>query len=369
MQNIKIYYLINQLLDNRNINRFNFNKFSKKKIKIRVINFYNQNKFKYSKFEYYNFYDNKFKLVKDIIFNRPKYFVDISNKTIVEIFIQRLLTIFGSKRVIFDIGLIPVEKIKYGLLRYFLKNKRYLNFFCKIIERIFYKLIFLAILPRVDVSFTSGIVGRKLATSRKDKKIVQAHNLDFDNFLKINKKKNNSKNLIVYIDQNIENSIDFEMDGIKFYNVKKFNKTISKFLSSFGSKVVIAGNNRRKIKKNIFGIKTIYNKTDQLIKDSKLVISHNSTALQYAVLFKKPIILLSTKEIQLIPTMHKNILILKKLLNCNYHFLKDDFSKKKKINYKFNKKLYSKYINDYITENPNNKRKFFDLILNNLDLN
>ena len=29
MQNIKVYYLINQLLDDRNINRFNFEEFSK----------------------------------------------------------------------------------------------------------------------------------------------------------------------------------------------------------------------------------------------------------------------------------------------------------------------------------------------------
>ena len=81
--------------------------------------------------------------------------------------------------------------------------------------------------------------------------------------------------------------------------------------------------------KNIFGIKTIYNKTDQLVRDSKLVIGHNSTALQYAVLFEKPIILLSTKEIQLIPSMHKNILILKKLLDCDYYFLKIILLKRK----------------------------------------
>ena len=368
MQNIKVYYLINQLLDDRNINRFNLEEFSKRKIKIRVINFYKQNNIKYSKFEYYNFYDNKFKIIRDVILNRPKYFVDISNKTVKEIFLQRLLKIFGSKRIIFDIGLIPVEKLKYGLLRYFLKNKKYLKFILKTIERIFYKLIFLIVLPRADISFTSGKIGRKLATLRKDKKIVLAHNLYFDNFLKLNKKKKKLKNLVVYIDQDVENSIDFKMDEIKFHDVQNFNKTILKFLDSFGNKVIIAGNNRRKVKKNIFGIKTIYNKTDQLVRDSKLVIGHNSTALQYAVLFEKPIILLSTKEIQLIPSMNKNILILKKLLDCDYYFLKDNFVKKKKINYKFNKKLYSRYINNYITENPNNKKKFFELVIKNLEL-
>ena len=211
-----------------------------------------------------------------------------------------------------------------------MKNKKYLKFILKTIERIFYKLIFLIVLPRADISFTSGKIGRKLATLRKDKKIVLAHNLDFDNFLKLNKKKK-LKNLVVYIDQDVENSIDFKMDEIKFYDVQNFNKTILKFLDSFGNKVIIAGNNRRKVKKNIFGIKTIYNKTDQLVRDSKLVIGHNSTALQYAVLFEKPIILLSTKEIQLIPSMHKNILILKKLLDCDYYFLKDNFVKKKKL--------------------------------------
>ena len=111
----------------------------------------------------------------------------------------------------------------------------------------------------------------------------------------------------------------------------------------------------------MYNFKTKYFKTERLIKDSKVVISHRSTALQYAILFSKPIILLSTPELKKIYQIHKYILILKKYINCNYFFLDDDLKNKFRINYKIDLKFYKKYIKNYIKENIKNKNNFLNI--------
>ena len=82
-------------------------------------------------------------------------------------------------------------------------------------------------------------------------------------------------------------------------NRDEYWQKIDKFLSLLQAKTgidpVIAAHRRRN---GDFPIKRkfILNKTPNLIKDSKLVVCHSSTALHYAVLFKKPIVLLNIKE-------------------------------------------------------------------------
>ena len=56
-----------------------------------------------------------------------------------------------------------------------------------------------------------------------------------------------------------------------------------------------------------------------MIAGSKFVIGHNSTALQYAILFKKPILLITTKEIKKLIKYTNIFLILKILLDVNIY--------------------------------------------------
>ena len=159
----------------------------------------------------------------------------------------------------------------------------------------------------------------------------------------------------------MNNNEDLKNDYVKFENFNNTEKKIKNFLNNLNLEVKVAGSNRRLRKKNLYNFKTKYFKTERLIKDSKVVISHSSTALQYAILFSKPIILLSTPELKKIDQIHKHILILKKYINCNYFFLDDDLKNKFRINYKINLKFYKKYIKNYIKENIKNKNNFLNI--------
>ena len=64
-------------------------------------------------------------------------------------------------------------------------------------------------------------------------------------------------------------------------------------------KSIIAAHPRRD-KKDLPNIdkRFIFNKTPQLIRDSALVVLHHSTAISLAVLFKKPMVLLTLDEFE-----------------------------------------------------------------------
>jgi hypothetical protein len=54
-----------------------------------------------------------------------------------------------------------------------------------------------------------------------------------------------------------------------------------------GKKIIIASHMRRNINDQPIKRKFIFDKTIDLIKNSKLVIAHSSLSLQWAILFKK----------------------------------------------------------------------------------
>ena len=95
-----------------------------------------------------------------------------------------------------------------------------------------------------------------------------------------------------------------------------------------------------------------FDKTVELIKDSKLVIAHDSTAVHLAVLFKKPILFLTMEKFKKRLIKHQEIKKLSKLTGGKMLNL-DKFSCSKK-NFHANKflrvdkKKYDKFINDYL---------------------
>jgi hypothetical protein len=107
-----------------------------------------------------------------------------------------------------------------------------------------------------------------------------------------------------------------------------------------------------------------------MIAQSKLVIGHNSTALHYAILFKKPILLISCNELKKIDPIQKHSMNLKKLIGCQYfdidNFDIDNFDLKKKKLFKVNKKKYDSYIFKYIKNKKSENMNFFQIFKKNL---
>lgn len=196
-------------------------------------------------------------------------------------------------------------------------------------------------------------------------------------------KKKSKKNLIVYIDQEFENSFESKITNNKhnLMNKDKFFNCLDLIFKDIESrdktqKIIIASHFRRS-KKNLFdkNRKNFFNKTIDLIYNSKLVIAHNSTAINYAILFKKPILLLNFKILDSISLINGKVtesfadeLKLQKLdidLNYNYDFKQID-------NFKFsniNLLKYDKYNTKYLCfkKNQNVSKSIWDCISSNIN--
>ena len=123
----------------------------------------------------------------------------------------------------------------------------------------------------------------------------------------------------------------------------RINNFLSLIKKETGLTTIIAAAHRRKKNDLPINQKFIFNRTAHLIKDAKLVISHSSTAVLLAVLFRKPIILLNIKEFQNKQTSILNLKNYQKLLGCNIINLEqtlrlNKFSLKKNLN--VNEKKY-----------------------------
>lgn len=332
--NKKIYFLINQELNKRNLNRLSYLYFKKKKWDVNFYNFFYKPYKKKLSFETY-IKKNIFSIM--IVFfkiQEKTFYCDLSQRSFYEILLQFLLKLKNCKRFTIDIGNIPLTP-----------KKREITFF-----KFFKKILHYFLLPKAEIAFTSGSEGRRAAVTQKIKKIIDCHNLDYDFFLE--NKKNLKKNIITYIDQDFGNSIDFKMDNINFEEIKNFNLGIKNFLKKLNKiqEVVVAGNPRRKIKKKLFNTKTIYGQINQLIKKSSLIVTHNSTAAQLAVLYKKPLLYICTNETKKINQLHLSSCIFAKHLGLKVHDIEKISTaqiikyKKKGINLKKYKKFEEKYI-------------------------
>ncbi len=362
----QIIIILNQPIDERNISRFYLKKLSKITKNFHIINFHNKFK-KKNNFLNSNLLKINIKNIINLILkNKRGYYIDFSNKSIKEMFFLKFLSLLGYKRITVDVGLIPVQNTRYHILRSNLNNNEFLKFFFNIIIRFIYKIFYKFLVPKIDIAFTSGSEGKFLSKKKKAIKIIEAHNLDYDNYLNT-KHKITEKNYAIYIDQDFADNDDLKNDGIKF-DSKNFEKKMKNFLNRFNQKIInvkIAGSNRRKVKKNLFNFTTKYLMTDIMIAQSKLVIGHNSTALQYAILFKKPILLISCNELKKIDQIQNHLMNLKKLIDCKY-FNIENFDFKKKNLFKVNKKKYNSYIIKYIKNKKSEDINFFQILKKNL---
>ena len=113
------------------------------------------------------------------------------------------------------------------------------------------------------------------------------------------------------------------------------------------------------------------NKTFELIKEAELVVAHSSTTLQLAVIMKKPIIIVTTDEIQnqfhaksydqLIENYAK--LLGKKIINLNHLSEINDFSDYLNID---NKK-YENFIDTYVKTKGSPEKLVWDIVIKHIE--
>lgn len=231
--------------------------------------------------------------------------------------IDRYLSFIGGKKIYIESGTMPdftkeikknyinYLKIHYKNNKYWLLNKIKSKIFTTIKNFISRKII----IPTTNIYFATNektfSYYKKISNGKQVFKIDACEMVNFKEFKKI---KNKNKKSTVFIDQELENPFDQRLNYGNAGTIYKkehywskldilFDK-ISKNPNNF--KVNIAAHPRREKKnlpsKRIF----IFNKTLQLISESKLILGHHSLALHYAILLRKPILFIySSKQIRI----------------------------------------------------------------------
>ena len=203
-------------------------------------------------------------------------------------------------------------------------------------------------------------------------KIIHGHSWDFSSILVNKLKKNLSlKNYAVYLDAP---GPKFLSDSYMFS--KKFPETVKHTYPSLNNffsylelkkrlKVVIAPHPKTRIKdkSSLFNYRrVISNKTQELIKDSKFIITRNSTAVIFAAYYKKPIILFYTNE-TINTASHRQTINLAKSLNVSVVNINKFKSIDLKKVLKIDKNIYDEYLLKYCTT-KHNKSPNYKLITN-----
>ena len=222
------------------------------------------------------------------------------------------------------------------------------------------------------------------AGSKKKKKF---NNINFTKSIKFNtwdysnilhyKKKIKLKNYFVFVDGAGPKDVsDREFLGTKHYLTPDVWYNDLKFFLFHLKKIynldlIILNHpfsSKKKVQKYYKGIKNFSNKTQQLIKNSEFVVTRQSTAISYALYYRKPILLIYSDQNKKDYYDFNISLKLSKILKLNSFNIND--LKKKSFtdkHMKINLFAYNKYISSYLSER---KKKLSNSdILNNIIMN
>jgi hypothetical protein len=144
----------------------------------------------------------------------------------------------------------------------------------------------------------------QLNTSKGNPSIIKAHNFDYDFIIAENTTENDQKaGGIVFLDANEAYHSDFVSLGIKPYVTAAnyypvMSAGLSQIAEALSCDVKIAAHPRSDYAKKSYkySYPILKDQTFELIKKASVVVSHGSTSLQWSVYMRKPIILVTTDE-------------------------------------------------------------------------
>ena len=237
--------------------------------------------------------------------------------------------------------------------------------FLKIVTAKIFRIMFV---KKYDLSFNAGSEAKKYIYSKKN---LSIHLCDYDDFLECANSK--GKNFTVFLDINLPNSIDTKILGLKKYEPNYYYLSLNKFFvnfeKKFQTKIVIAGHPNTKKFNDLYNKRPIYfDKTAQLVKNCKYVISHHSTSISYAVLNYKPLIFIYNKQMQN-TYEEKEITNFSSYLNRGAPILIENFDRKKNLNIKkISKKAYDDYKYRYIVSKSVENKASLEIIEDKINL-
>ena len=205
---------------------------------------------------------------------------------------------------------------------------------------------------------------------------IYASSYDYGTYLKkkLNKKCSfKKKNYAVFIDTYFPYHPEHKINTNAFIDAKRYFRQLTNFFDLFeqqtNMEMVVALYPRADLKKypkNFKKFKIIENDTVNLIKSSKIVFTHGSSAKNFAVMYKKPIIYLTTNLIENLKYMYdhtyERYLLKSKIINIE-NINKNHLLDKKKI-FNYDKKRYESYFNKYIKHPKATEKPWYEVFYN-----
>lgn len=314
----KIVYLIQQPLDKRNYDRFGIQVWINRGWEVEIWDLtaytnslvwenFHKTKHKLKKFRGYFPISNKNQLSQAYkrLMN-VKYYIDLAGDDLISIKVKLVLKKMGVKRVSFSTGAIPVPRYDIRLRRLKSKIKSGAIEFCKwFVSVLLCKFAAIFIKPGIIVVSGQSTISSHLAWHSQ--KVLKAHSLDYDIYLDLSKSiKDADEEYAVFIDSDYCFHSDYiYLDEASPATPGNYFPAISKGLrkiaNSLGVSVIVAAHPRSSYQQTscdyFDGLPIKYGNTAKLIRDCKFVVCHDSTAVQFAVLFQKPIIFITTDEL------------------------------------------------------------------------
>ena len=390
MSDIKVIYLVDQELTQRDVMRYGIYEFSHEGVELEVWDCFGIINNKPSDLEFHSIENIKVVAVNDshdiscnIKKNRKNFFIDLLLRPMAVPLFMGIKSNGG--RIVRHKGVQPFSNWKpsfFQRIRFFFvkyknsKNKLY------VIKKIVNRILRLRFDLGVSVDKTSELVDVWMCAGRisadnivfgKDSHILWTHHYDYDVYL-LHGKEADDKGYVLYLD-----NADFYHPDINLLDYKpqlsfdRFSKSIGKFLSHLSNelnyRVIVAGHPRVKyehLSKIYSSFEVIQNKTAELVKNSSLVVAMDSTAINYAVLWNKPLIIITTAECQ--SNNFYNISAIEQALNVQSVNIDHKYDS---INFKeyseLSKKCYSVYIDRFIKKNGGTKKTRWNILLDYLN--
>lgn len=295
--------------------------------------------------------------------------------------LYRTLTLHNCKLGFFGRGVMPAPSNLYTyrfkrIKDIFFSNRLYFFFLNLIAAR----LKKLGYIKCFDYIFRAGTEGAKTIgvgcdVDLKYANIVNINYFDYDNWLACKSEADLVKEkYCVFIDQNLTDHPDLEICGLKAPDRIKYFSSLNKFFyeveRKYNLKVVISAHPKALgyFANNPFeGRRIFYNSSCVLVKHSEFVLTHQSTAISYPILFGKPIVFLNSLEIKkAMSDFYYYTEYLSEYLNCCLVLL-DEWSDQKDIKFYIDYVKYDeykfKYLTSCFTEKETSKRLFYNKII------
>ena len=244
------------------------------------------------------------------------------------------------------------------------------NFILGIIsERIFLKFIkMFHLVNKFDKIFAAGFIESQ--SYDWVKKTININSFDYEKSKAENSKIFNNK-YCVFFDNYFPFHHDIKFNNIKLLNANQYYSSLNTFFlkieKKFKISVVICSHPTAFNNEKHFEGRPVYRmKTMELSRHAEFCLTHHSTSMSYAMIFKKPIVFIYNNEMK---SLYKNyymrdLLSLSKYTNMPLINVDSEFIDRNE--FIVNDDIYEKYVHDYVASKESQNKDSYQIILNNL---